>query len=459
MEYEINEGVLELAKIFCKYGHKLYLVGGCVRNMLLGLKQGDLDVCSAALPEASANIAKKEGCTIIEKALSLGTIEIHLKHNGNKYIFEHTTLRQDYYKKGGEHRPYRVEFTDDITLDAKRRDFTVNALYLDVENKEILDPTGRGFNDIENKVLRAAADKAIDTLGDDGLRIMRMVRLSAQLGFAIAPDLLECAKSNVHLLNDITAERKQQELKRILMADVKYGKKDAHLKGLLLLSNIGAFKYVIPELERGRGVEQKKEYHSNDVLHHNIHTCGAALPHLPLRLAALLHDIGKPEAIKVGGNMYNHDIYGAGIAEKEIENLKFDNKTKKTVVTLIRNHMFDLEGKAKPKTIRKRAIKLGRENFKMLIELRRADVAGSGYGAVTCLSAENWQAELKRMIGKNVPWSVKDLNITGQDIIEATGKEPSEEIGSILDELFRYCIIYPSANKKEILIKRVTKNK
>lgn len=459
MKYEVNKGVLELAKIFSKYGHKLYLVGGSVRNMLLELTPGDLDVCSAALPEVAAEIAKEEGCSIVEKALSLGTIEIHLRHHSKKYIFEHTTLRQDFYRKGGEHRPYRVDFTDDITLDAKRRDFTVNALYLDVENRKILDPTGRGIEDIRNCVLRAAADRAIDTLGDDGLRIMRMARLSAQLGFAISPDLLECAKQNEHLLSDISAERKQQELKRILMADVKYGIKNAHLKGLLLLSDIGALKYVIPELERVRGVEQKKQYHLNDVLYHNIHACGAASPHLSLRLAALLHDIGKPEAIKVGGNMYNHEHYGARIAEEALNRLKFDNKTKQTVVTLIRNHMFDLEGRAKPKTIRKRAIKLGREIFEMLINLRRADVAGSGYGAVTCLSAENWQSELNRMIGMNVPWSVKDLNITGQDIIETTGKEPSEEIGSILGELFKYCIIYPSANKKEILIKRVIKYK
>ena len=459
MKYDvrINEGAEKLSEIFAKHKHKIYLVGGSVRNMILGLPQGDIDVCSAALPEEAAQFLRQEGCTIVEKAMSLGTIEVHLRQGGTKYVFEHTTLRQDYYHKGGQHRPYKVEFTDDINKDAKRRDFTTNALYLDIQTKEIFDPTGRGLKDSADGVLRAAADKAIDTLSDDGLRIMRMVRLCSELDFSIDDELLECAKSNVSLLADISAERKRQELERILLADIKYGKDKAHLKGLLLLSDICALEYVIAAMEQGRGIEQKKKYHTYDVLHHCIYSCGAAPPVLVLRLAALLHDIGKPVSLRTAGNMYDHEKYSKMLAKEALEELKFSNKTKAAVLTLIENHMFDLEGRAKPKTIRKRAVKLGRETFEMLIELRCADIAGSGKGFAGCGAAENWKKELDIMIETKVPWTVKDLDITGQELMDELGLKPSEEIGRILEELHSYCVLYPSANKKSLLIGRASK--
>ena len=453
----INKGTKQLSDIFVKHGHKLYLVGGSVRNMMLGLPQGDIDVCSAALPEEAAQFLKQEGCTIIEKAMSLGTIEVHLRQGGTKYIFEHTTLRQDYYHKGGQHRPYKVEFTDDIEKDAKRRDFTTNALYLDIQTKQIYDPTGKGLKDTKDGILRAAADKAIETLSDDGLRIMRMVRLYNELDFSIDDELLECAKSNVSLLADISAERKRQELERILLADTKYGKDKAHLKGMLLLGDIGALEYVIPVMEQGRGIEQKKEYHSHDVLHHGIYSCGAAPPNLVLRLAALLHDIGKPVSLSRAGNMYDHDKYSKILAKKALEELKFSNKTKTAVLTLIENHMFDLEGRAKPKTIRKRAVKLGRETFEMLIELRYADIVGSGKGFAGCGAAENWKKELDIMIETKVPWTVKDLDVTGSELMDELNIDQSEEIGRILKELHSFCVLYPKTNKKSLLISRARK--
>ena len=410
------------------------------------------------MPQEAAQILTQQGCTVIEKAVSLGTIEVHLRLGGEKYVFEYTTLRKDYYRKGGEHRPYKVEFTKDISEDARRRDFTANALYLDIETGRIHDPTGRGIKDTKDGLLRAAAEKAIDTLSDDGLRIMRMVRLSSELGFAINEELFECARNHVSLLDDISAERKRQELERILLADVKYGKEQAHLKGLLLMSKLGAFEYVIPGMEQGRGMKQKKQYHTHDVLEHGIYSCGAAPPKLVLRLAALLHDIGKPAAFDASGNMYDHAKLGRALAKQALEELKFDNKTKAAVLLLIENHMFDLEGRAKPMTIRKRAVKLGRENFEMLIELRCADIAGSGKGQKGCGAAENWKKELGVMMQKNVPWTVGELDVTGDELMEALGIGQSRQVGSILRELHRHSVLYPAQNKKHLLISRAGKS-
>ncbi len=450
----VSKGAIALSEIFEKNGHTLYLVGGSVRNMICGLPAGDADVCSPALPDEAAAFLRKANVSVIEKALALGTIEAHLTLGGTKYVFEHTTFRQDYYHDGGKHRPYKVHFTKDIEKDAKRRDFTVNALYLNIKTGEIIDPTGRGENNAKSGIIRAAADNAIDTLRDDGLRILRMVRFAAELGFNISEDLLECAKQNVHMLADISAERKRDELFKIILADTKYGKADAHLSGLLLLRETGAMKYVLPELCEGDGVRQSKRYHAHDVMGHGINACANAEPILSLRLAALLHDIGKPQAMAESGNMYDHEEIGTQMAKQAMASLKIDNKTKRTVSTLVAHHMFDLTAQAKPKTIRKHAVQLNQQTFELLIALRRADFMGSGMGEKVVVSADNWQTELNVMIEKKVPWSVADLKITGNDIINALGILPSKQIGAILKVLFKECVVHPGKNKKEILIKR-----
>lgn len=457
----LSDGIIELSRIFRTSGYTLYLVGGTVRNITLGLPEGDFDVCSTTLPDEAAKILRKAGLTVIEKALSLGTIEAHLKLNGKKDIFEHTTFRHDYYPKTGEHRPYKVEFTKDINEDAKRRDFTINALYLDIETKQIIDPTGSGMEDAKNKVIRAAAPDPNMTIQDDGLRIMRMARLAAELNFFVDSELLMCAQKNVHLLSDISAERKWNELCKILMADTKYNIADTDCPpqehGLNILRGIGALPYILPRLSEGSGIRQSKDYHKYDVLGHCIKSCAVSPPNLPLRMAALLHDIGKPEALKQNGNMYGHDKLGELIAREELKALKADNKIMNTVLPLVRHHMFDLEGNAKPKTIRKYAIKLGRRLFEMLIEVRRADYIGSGMVHDQVFSADHWQVELNKMIEENVPWNVNDLAIGGRDILDTFNIKPSPKIGIILDLLFRECVMHPAVNQRELLLQRAAK--
>ena len=445
----LPNGVLELSKIFSANGYPLFLVGGFVRNIALGISGGDFDVCSPAHPETAAAFLRSAGLTVIEKAVSLGTIEVHLTLNKRKYIFEHTTFRRDFYPSDGRHRPDTVTFTDNMEEDAKRRDFTVNALYFDIESGSVIDPTGSGLNDLKKKMLRAAADDPDETIRDDGLRIMRMARFAAELRFSVCPQLLECAQKRADLLKDISAERKRDELIKILMADTKYPclKTDGypHQRGLSILRTIGALPYILPVLSRGDGVMQAKKYHQHDVLGHGIQTCAVSPPILPLRLATLLHDIGKPMALQQNGNMHDHEVLGESLARDELNALRFDNQTKRIVLPLIRNHMFDLEGRAKPKTIRKRAIILGKRGFLLLIALRRADFLGSGYPG-DIISADNWQKEFDRMIEQKVPWSVGDLAVTGNDIMNALHIQSSPEIGKILNHLFHESVLHPNIN-------------
>jgi len=448
-----------ISQIFAAHGYTLYLVGGYVRNIVLGLPGGDFDICSCTPPDEAAKIAEEAGLTVIEKALPLGTIELRLKSDHGWDAFEHTTWRRDFYPTGGDHRPYRVEFTTDMREDAQRRDFAVNALYMNISSGEIIDPTGRGLDDAKNKILHASAENPDITIRDDGLRIMRMARFAAELGFDAAPDLLDTARRHAALLADISAERKHIELKKILLADIKYASvtKGGPLHGLSLLKKTDALKYILPRLWDGDGVVQSAKYHEYDVLGHCLHACAAASPVWELRLAALLHDIGKPAALRRSGNMYGHEIIGEALARDEMNALKMDNKTKAAVLPLIRNHMFDLEAKAKPKTIRKRAVMLGREGFERLIALRRADVIGSGKKVDIIPSAENWQKELSRMISEHVPWRVQDLAVTGKDVAELLDIPPSPKIGLILKQLHKECVLSPGQNNKEWLKRRIIK--
>lgn len=456
----LPEGIGALSEAFLKKGFKLYLVGGFVRNMSLGLTGGDLDVCSSALPEEAALFLSDAGFTIIKKAPELGTIEIYIKHGGKRLIFEHTTFRRDFYPEGGDHRPRFVKFTNNLDEDAVRRDFTVNALYLDIKTGEIKDPTGKALSDLKSKTIRAAAPDPDITIRDDGLRIMRMARFAAELGFTVSPDLFECAKKRAYILKDISAERKRDELKKIIMADTKYPQlknTDAPEKGLNALKDTGALKVVLPLLCEGEGVLQSETYHKYDVLDHGIKTCAAAAPEFELRLAALLHDIGKPEALKENGNMYEHDRIGEELAKKELESLRFENRTKNTVLLLIKNHMFDLDGNAKPNTIRKRAVSMGKRNFNMLIGLRRADCTGSGNTSYRDISADRWRQELLRMEELKVPWSIEELKINGTQIMNILGIKASPVVGEILNTLFMDCVMDPKLNDYERLKERAIK--
>ncbi len=446
-----------LSEIFAAHGFELFLVGGYVRNLVLGLPGGDFDICSTADPVTAAAISREAGLSVTEKALELGTIEIRVQLDGEKHSFEHTTFRRDYYPPGGAHRPYRVEFTQDIREDASRRDFTAGALYLNLKTMELADPTGKGLDDIQDRVLRAAAPDPDVTICDDGLRIMRMARFAAELGFSVATDLLDCAKRRAALLADISPERKRDELIKILLADTKYPELnagDAPLRGLQILLDIGALKYVLPRLCTGDGVEQSEKYHKYDVLRHCLHACAAAPPERVLRLAALLHDIGKPAALADSGKFYEHEKLGETLAREEMTELRFDNRTMREVLPLVRWHMFDLEGKAKPSTIRRRAVMLGQETFERLIAIRRADVIGSGWPVERVPSSDNWQRELDRMIAQGVPWTVGDLNVTGRDISEWLGIPPSPVVGHILKALHKECVSSPSRNNPQALKER-----
>lgn len=244
---------------FCKNcPHPIYAVGGIVRNALLGLKGGDLDICGPKSVEEICN-GKAEYVTINKK---LGTAQI--KFGG--IAFEYTRFRQEEYDSGGAHTPSKVEFVEDIKKDALRRDFTINSIYYDIKNNQIIDLLD-GTIDLNNRVIKSYDPQRI--FSADGLRLMRLCRFAAELGFEVDSNTFNAALENKHNLKDIAAERKRDELDKILFADEKYGVKDAHYRGLNLLYDLGLFEYILPSIQI-MDIPQNPKYHKYSVLKHTF---------------------------------------------------------------------------------------------------------------------------------------------------------------------------------------------
>jgi len=459
--FDIPKHIIFLSDLLFGKGVEIYLVGGYVRNSLLSLPVTDLDICSIAKPDdiASALIENKE-ISIIEKAIDFGTIQIDLNFEGKKFSFEHTTFRNDFYHEDGSHRPKYVSFTKDIKLDASRRDFTINAIYYNIEKNELIDPLG-GIDDLNKMIIRAAKQDPKTTLSDDGLRILRMVRFAAQLNFKIDPDLFKAAKTYIDYLADISAERKYIEIKKIMLADVKYiGYKGAfntkkHTRGMIILNQIGGLKYTFERLIEGKGFKQSKKYHEYDVYNHLVQSYDYSEPDLVLRFSALFHDVGKPEAFSNTDKRYEHDAIGEEIAHDMLSDLKAPKAIINDVCLLVKNHMFDLEGNAKPSTVKRKAGKIGFDNMLNLAKLRKADFLGSGKIFDEVETATRWEQIVFEMREKETPESVLDLEINGNDLIKEFGIKNGKDIGLILNKLFNLTLVKPSQNKRDLLLNNV----
>lgn len=429
-------------------GFPIYVVGGAVRNLLMGLPVSDIDICSAATPDQIMALCRRMGFKCIPKAPQLGTVEIIAGDTG----FEHTTFRSESYGEGGRHRPEQVRFAHSIEEDAQRRDFSMNALYYGVCDGKLYDPTG-GLDDIGRGVIRAASSDANIVLNDDGLRIMRMVRFAAELGFDIEENTFAAASDLCGRLMDVSAERIRDELNKILLSDIKYARPpaDSVLRGLLLMRDVGAVETLLCELYRGNALAQKPTHHRYDVLEHCFNTAACMPPKLSLRLAGLLHDVGKPAAWHRNGNMYGHDVMGEGISREILYRFKYDGATIETVCFLVRNHMYDLNNTAKESTLRERFCVWGEEKTLMMADMREADVHGSGIITGEVASAERWRRLLARMQEQGVPFNGIGLNCTGRDIMRWKGIGPSPAVGRIKSALLRHCAKKPADNTPERL--------
>lgn len=439
-------------------GEPVYAVGGAVRDALLGKPPKDIDITSALRPDDVKRLCAEAGLECVSTGERFGTTTIVFDTENGKMPVEHTTFRSDTYSSGGEHQPETVRFSDSIEEDAFRRDFTMNALYYDIAGDRLIDPTG-GAADIQRRVIRATSADPSAIMGDDALRILRLIRFAAQLDFDIDQGTLEAARANVAGLEDISWERRRSELFLLLVCEP-----GPMLRSLHLMDDMGAFKYLLPELETGRGMAQRARYHAYDVLEHNLRACAAAKPTDPagspltIRLAALIHDVGKPYAVQRNGMdakhpMLGHDRIGAEIAEPMLQRLRCPNRLIEDVCWIISHHMFDLDGNAKRATLRKAFARWGGRRAEQIAEIREADVLGSGRITGRVESAERFREELARMRDEGAPFALGDLKCSGREVMEWCSMTSGEEVGRVLEALLEHCAVKPADNTPKRLKK------
>ncbi len=425
----------------------LYLVGGSVRDALLGDPAGadaDFDLASPMSEEELLSAAERCGFSVKSVYRSTGTVKLE-DADGTGY--EYTRFRSDRYVRG-MHAPAEILFTDDIGKDAVRRDFCANAVYFDVRRGEYLDPLG-GIGDIRRKTLRTVAP-ASKVFGEDGLRLMRLARIAAQIGFEPDGECLAGASEHAALILDIVPERIFAELSLLLHADEKHRIFFAPYHGLCILRDTGVLEKILPELALGAGMDQRPQFHKYDVLEHSLRCAGYSVPEV--RFAALLHDVGKPFCRLRDGNYYAHPAEGARIARGIMARLKAPKKLTEETVRLVALHMRDYNLEMKEGKVRRELV----ESYPLLpklFALKQADYTACRDDLSPAPGVVKWQAVLGKMRAEGVPFTLADLAANGNDLLAAG--VPPQDVGAALRGLLLFCSQDGSRNQKEKLLKHI----
>ncbi len=423
----------------------LYLVGGSVRDFLAGvpLTHADWDICSPATEEEALAAAGQTGLRVRAVYRNTGTVRLQ-DAEGTEY--EYTRFRSDTYVRG-IHTPVAIDFTDDIVRDALRRDFRANAVYFDIAAGQLCDPLD-GVRDIRAKVLRTVAP-AEKVFGEDGLRLVRLARQTAQTGFSPDEACIAGAARNAALIRDIAPERIFREMELLLHADARADANGPY-RGLHVLQKTGVLKELLPELAAGEGMAQRADFHNYDVLEHSLRCVLYSPP--SVRWAALLHDAGKPLCFLRDGNFHAHPQEGARIAQDVLSRLKAPKKLISFTARLVALHMRDFNLQMKESKVR-REIVADYALLPALFALRQADFSACKDDLSPAPGVVKWQRILQRMRGEGVPFSLKELAVNGSDLA-ALGIR-GERTGEVLGELLAYCIQDGRRNTRAALVKHI----
>ncbi|WP_288621468.1 HD domain-containing protein [uncultured Treponema sp.] len=447
---KIPEELVKIGGIFRKNGFKAYLVGGAVRDMILGKKGHDYDLATNATPKQVMGIFKK----VIPTGIAHGTVTIHIFG----MQIETTTFRTEADYTDGRH-PDSIKFATTIEEDLSRRDFTMNAIAADLESGELTDPFD-GQKDIRNKIIRTVGEPQ-ERFAEDGLRPVRAVRFSGQLGFSIEEKTL-AALSEPEVLKktaSISVERFRDEFCKMLLCE-------RPSDSLKLLEKTGILNIFIPEFAICRNCSQKdsRGFHEFDVADHILYACdGAQKGNLEVKLAAFYHDIGKPECRTteiVDGeervHFHGHETKSAQKALASMTALKFPNETIKNVVHLVQEHMFYYEHSWSDAAVRRFIIRVKPENIENLFSLRLADIYGmhrtplkEGSPAWNILL--EFRKRIESVLEKKSALGIKDLAVNGRDLMQE-GIPSGKAMGMILNELFETVTESPAMNEKEKLL-------
>ncbi len=459
MQLKIPKLVIKILQLVQKNNFEIYIVGGAIRDLLLEQVTYDWDFTTNAKPEQIQKIFPESFYDNKFGTVGITAEELVKQFKIKKYnwqeeninpedIFEITTFRSE-SSYSDHRRPDKVVWGKKLEDDLQRRDFTINAMALRLQennNWEIIDPF-KGQQDLEGRIIRTVGNPD-ERFYEDSLRMMRAIRIAGQLGFTIEEKTLKAINKNSDLIKKISAERVRDELFKLLKSNYPDD-------GIKLLFTSGLLQHIIPELIKMRGIEQAG-HHTKDVWNHSLDSLASCPSPDPIvRLAVLIHDIGKPVVVKIKNGhptFYNHEIVGAKLSKKIADRLKFSKKDRNKLWLLVRYHMFTYNPKVTDKSIRKFIKNVGKENINDMIMLRIGDRKGGGS------KATSWRLrELQERIGQLMytPLQINDLKVNGGDVMKILKIKPGPKVGEVLERLFDEVMGDDSKNEREYLLKRI----
>lgn len=436
----IPQGPDEILNRLTAAGFQAYAVGGCVRDSILGTVPGDWDICTSALPEET------EACFS-----DLRVVETGLKHGTVTVIFQGVPYEITTFRSDGNYldhrRPQQVNFVRTLKEDLLRRDFTINAMAVGLD-EEIQDPFG-GRQDLTDGIIRCVGDP--DTrFTEDALRILRGLRFASRLGFSIAPETAAAMERNKNLLSYVSGERIYKELTGILIGT--YAQSVLEQYG-------GVLAAVLPEIQPSMGFLQRNPFHNRDVWQHTLEALGKSRPDPIVRWALLLHDLGKPDCFTLDdrgiGHFYGHPQRSMELAEQILDRFHGDKKTRDTICLLVRDH--DREAPATIKNARRWIARYGRDNVRLLLEVKRCDCLAHVDTPKTRARYNNLM-EMTRLIRECLEtercFSVRDLPVKGGDVM-ALGVPAGPQVGRILEGLLDDVLDGACPPEREALLERL----
>lgn len=432
MKIEIDKKAQKVISMLESKGYNAYVVGGCLRDILLGRKSQDIDITTDALPNEIIDVFK-DSYKVIETGVKYGTVTVIIKG----YPIEITTFRSEQDYIDGR-RPQNISYEKDIKADLSRRDFTVNAIaYNDKDG--LIDLFG-GKRDLEDKIIRCVGNPR-ERFKEDKLRMLRAVRFATTLDFKIEDETFKAIKEYSQDINEISIERINAELSKMLLVQ-------RSSQAIILLKKTGLLKNILPVIDDMYGFSQQNPYHEKDLFFHTMDVLDSVRDDLILRLAALFHDSGKLYTKTVDenniGHFYGHSELSFDIARDNLKRLRYSNNIIELVALLCKKHMIDTRNITK-KGIRKLISLFGKENIYLLIELQRADSASTTLGGDDTL-----KNKVDEVLAEEDVFSLKDMNIDGNDIKNLGYK--GKEIGDILKYLFDKVMENPNINEKTKLL-------
>ena len=439
MKFEIPAGARYILRTLAAGGYEACLVGGCVRDLLRGVRPHDWDICTSARPEETE--ACFAGCRVIETGLRHGTVTVLAEG----IPCEITTYRAEGPYSDSRH-PDFVRFVSDLETDLARRDFTMNAIAMEPDGS-LRDPFG-GAADIRAGLIRCVGAPG-RRFREDGLRVMRALRFGASLGYAIEEGTARAIHDCRAVLGRVAPERIKEELRGLLAGGGA---------GDILRRYPDVFCQFWPELGPLVTLEQNSPWHCWGGWEHTVRAVEAAPADPLLRLAVLLHDVGKPgcRSTDEGGtdHFYGHAAAGARLADGMLRALKFDNRTREGVVTLVKYH--DVPLPPQDHAVRRWLNRLGPEAFFRLLEVKRADAAGQPYEKVKgrLEELEALRAMAEEIVARSRCFALKDLAVNGRDVI-AAGIAPGPEVGRVLNGLLERVLSGEAPNEREALLELI----